>query len=35
MGGRSPESVQATITLVLQNLEAFFAGRPVLTPVPD
>jgi lactate dehydrogenase-like 2-hydroxyacid dehydrogenase len=33
IGGRSPESTQATITLVLQNLEAFFAGRPVLTPV--
>lgn len=35
MAGRSPESVNATITLVLSNLEAFFAGRPVLTPVPE
>ncbi len=35
MGGRSPESVQATIDLVLANLEAYFAGRPVLTPVPE
>jgi D-3-phosphoglycerate dehydrogenase / 2-oxoglutarate reductase len=34
MAGRSPEAVHATITLVLSNLEAFFAGRPVLTPVP-
>ncbi len=35
MAGRSPEAVQATITLVLSNLEAFFAGRPVLTPVAE
>ena len=32
MAGRSPESVDNTITLVLANLQAFFAGRPVLTP---
>ena len=34
MAGRSPESVQATVTLLLENLHAHFAGRPVLTPVP-
>ncbi len=34
MAGRSPESVQATVTLLLDNLRAHFAGRPVLTPVP-
>ncbi|MEJ1978337.1 MAG: 2-hydroxyacid dehydrogenase [Acetobacteraceae bacterium] len=35
MAGRSPEAMLATITLVLSNLEAYFAGRPVLTPVPE
>ncbi|MGI4943614.1 MAG: 2-hydroxyacid dehydrogenase [Janthinobacterium lividum] len=34
IAGRSPESVAATIGLVLQNLAAHFEGRPVLTPVP-
>ncbi len=34
MAGRSPESIQATIDLVLANLEAYFSGRPVPTPVP-
>ncbi len=34
IAGRSPAAVQATITLMLANLEAFFAGRAVLTPVP-
>ncbi len=34
MAGRSPESVQATVTLLLENLNAHFAGRPVPTPVP-
>ena len=34
MAGRSPESIQATIELVLANLQAHFDGRPVLTPVP-
>ena len=34
MAGRSPESVQATVTLLLENLHAHFAGRPVPTPVP-
>ena len=33
IAGRSPASVQATITLMLANLEAFFAGCPVPTPV--
>ena len=34
MAGRSPESIQATVTLLLENLDAHFAGRPILTPVP-
>ncbi|KQP18187.1 2-hydroxyacid dehydrogenase [Pseudorhodoferax sp. Leaf267] len=33
IAGRSPEAVQASVTLVLGNLDAFFNGRPVLTPV--
>ena len=33
MAGRSPETAEAAISLVLQNLQARFAGRPVLTPV--
>ncbi len=35
IAGRSPEAVQATLQLVLDNLAAFFAGQPVRTPVPD
>ncbi len=35
MAGRSPESVAATIGLVIENLAAHFAGKPVLSPVPD
>ncbi len=34
MAGRSPEAVAATMELVLQNMQAHFAGQPVLTPVP-
>ncbi|WP_158742627.1 2-hydroxyacid dehydrogenase [Acidisphaera sp. L21] len=34
MAGRSPESVAATIGLVIENLAAHFGGQPVLTPVP-
>ena len=33
IAGRSPEAVQASVTLVLQNLAAFFNGRPMLTPL--
>ncbi|WP_251865061.1 2-hydroxyacid dehydrogenase [Achromobacter sp. Marseille-Q4962] len=33
--GRSPEAVENTVSLFLQNAAAHFAGRPVLTPVPD
>ena len=33
IGGRSPEAARATMGLVLDNLAARFAGRPVLTPV--
>ena len=35
MGGRSPESVAATMSLVLENLGAHFAGKPVRTPIPN
>lgn len=31
--GRSPEAVDATVALFLENAGAHFAGRPVLTPV--
>ncbi len=34
VAGRSPDSVQRTLQLMLDNLAAHFAGRPVLTPVP-
>ena len=33
IAGRSPEAVLATAALVVANLQAHFAGRPVLTPV--
>jgi lactate dehydrogenase-like 2-hydroxyacid dehydrogenase len=33
IAGRSPEAVLATATLLVENLQAHFAGRPVLTPV--
>ena len=33
IAGRSPEAVQASVTLVLENLAAFFNGRPMLTPL--
>jgi lactate dehydrogenase-like 2-hydroxyacid dehydrogenase len=33
IGGRTHEAQAAMTALVLRNLEAFFAGRPVLTPV--
>ncbi|MCW2105611.1 2-hydroxyacid dehydrogenase [Rahnella aceris] len=35
VAGRSPESVENMLTLVLSNLEAHFGGKPVLTPVPE
>ena len=35
IAGRSPEAVAATTRLMLDNLAAHFAGRPVLTPVPS
>ena len=34
MAGRSPEAIQATVTLLLANLDAHFAGRRVPSPVP-
>lgn len=33
IAGRSPEAIQASVTLVLDNLEAFFSGRPMSTPL--
>lgn len=33
VGGLSPEASQGTVQLVADNLQAFFAGKPVLTPV--
>ncbi len=33
IAGRSPESILATATMVVANLQAHFAGKPVLTPV--
>ncbi|MBV8872078.1 MAG: 2-hydroxyacid dehydrogenase [Metakosakonia sp.] len=33
IAGRSPEAAEATIKLVLDNLQAYFTGQPVLTPV--
>ncbi|MBU9809461.1 2-hydroxyacid dehydrogenase [Rahnella sp. SL6] len=35
VAGRSPESVENMLTLVLANLEAHFSGKPVMTPVPE
>lgn len=33
VAGQSPEAARDTVQLVLRNLQAFFAGEPVLTPV--
>ncbi|MEG0969331.1 MAG: NAD(P)-dependent oxidoreductase, partial [Pseudomonas sp.] len=33
VAGQSPEAARDTVTLVLRNLQAFFAGQAVLTPV--
>lgn len=33
IAGRSPDAVRATVQHVADNLAAYFAGRPVLTPV--
>jgi len=35
VAGRSPESVENMLALVLDNLSAHFSARPVLTPVPE
>ncbi|MBF7981059.1 MULTISPECIES: 2-hydroxyacid dehydrogenase [Rahnella] len=35
VAGRSPESVENMMTLVQSNLDAFFSGQPVVTPVPE
>ncbi|EIK93461.1 NAD-binding D-isomer specific 2-hydroxyacid dehydrogenase [Pseudomonas sp. M47T1] len=35
IAGRSPEAMQATLQQVLDNLDAFFVGQPVPTPVPE
>jgi len=34
VAGRSPEAVEATVRLVLDNLHAHFSGQPLLTPIP-
>lgn len=33
VAGQSPEAARDTVNLVLRNLQAFFSGEPVLTPV--
>ena len=33
IAGRSPEAVQASVSLVLGNLRAFFDGQPMTTPI--
>ncbi|CAD5202714.1 2-hydroxyacid dehydrogenase [Pseudomonas sp. FEN] len=33
VAGLSPEASEATVTLVVENLLAYFSGQPVLTPV--
>lgn len=33
IAGRSPEAVQASVDCFIANAEAYFSGRPVLTPV--
>ncbi|MHC2144968.1 2-hydroxyacid dehydrogenase [Pseudomonas sp. 210_17 TE3656] len=33
VAGQSPDAAHDTVQLVLKNLQAFFAGKPVLTPV--
>ena len=35
VAGRSPESVENMMTLVLSNLTAHFSDKPVMTPVPQ
>lgn len=35
IGGRSPESADITLELVIDNLKAHFAGKPLVTPIPD
>ena len=35
LGGRSPQARQAMATLLAQNLEAHFAGRPLPSPIPN
>lgn len=34
LGGRSEDAANDTLDLVLENLKAHFAGKPVLTPIP-
>jgi lactate dehydrogenase-like 2-hydroxyacid dehydrogenase len=35
MAGRSPEHLSETIELIIANFGARFAGKPVLTPIPE
>ena len=34
VGGHAPEAADKTLDLVLENLDAHFAGKPLLTPIP-
>jgi phosphoglycerate dehydrogenase-like enzyme len=34
IGGHSPDAIHAMVRKVRANLDAHFAGRPVLSPVP-
>jgi lactate dehydrogenase-like 2-hydroxyacid dehydrogenase len=33
VAGLSPDAVEATVVMVIENLRAHFAGLPVLTPI--
>ena len=33
IAGRSPEAMQASVDKFLENAQAFFSGRPLLTPI--
>jgi lactate dehydrogenase-like 2-hydroxyacid dehydrogenase len=35
IGGRSPDAAVITLELVINNLKAHYAGRPLVTPIPE
>ena len=35
IGGRSPDAAVITLELVIANLQAHFAGKPLVTPIPE